>query len=120
VISAVHVLIYSRDPAADRAFLRDVLGWRFVEDEASDPGWLIFKLPPAELGVHPDTGGGQVHELSLICDDLEATVAELAAKGVEATVPVTDAGYGLVTKIRLPGGGDLQLYQPKHPTAYDL
>jgi predicted enzyme related to lactoylglutathione lyase len=119
VISAVHVLIYSRDPAADRAFLRDVLGWPAVEDPGSEPGWLIFKLPPAELGVHPDTGGGQVHELSLICDDVEATVAELASRGVAVTVPVTDAGFGLVTTIRLPGGGELQLYQPSHATAYD-
>jgi predicted enzyme related to lactoylglutathione lyase len=118
VIAAVHVLIYSRDPVADRAFLRDVLGWPHVEDDPGS-GWLIFKLPPAELGVHPDAGGGPVHELSLICDDVEATAAELRAKGVEVTEPVTDAGFGLVTRFRLPGGGELQLYQPRHTTAYD-
>lgn len=118
MITAVHNLIYSKDPAADRAFLRDVLGLdRFVD--AGD-GWLIFKLPPAELGVHPLEGGPERHELSLICDDVEATAAELAAKGVELTTPVTDAGFGLVTGLRLPGGGEIQLYQPTHPTAYDL
>lgn len=122
MIAAVHVLIYSRDPAADRVFLRDVLGWPHVKDHDSEPGaepgWLIFKLPPAELGVHP-TDGQPVHELSLICEDIEATVAELRGKGVEFTAPVTDAGYGLVTMLRLPGGGELQLYQPQHETAYD-
>jgi predicted enzyme related to lactoylglutathione lyase len=118
VIAAVHMLIYSQDPVADRAFLRDVFGWPHVEDEPGS-GWLIFKLPPAELGVHPDTGSGPAHELSLICDDVEATVAELEANGVEVTAPVTDAGFGLVTRFRLPGGGELQLYQPRHVTAYD-
>jgi catechol 2,3-dioxygenase-like lactoylglutathione lyase family enzyme len=118
MINAVHVLIYSADPAADRAFLRDVLGLPHVEDNPGS-GWLIFKLPPAELGVHPDMGNGPVHEFSLICEDVEATVAELTGKGVEFTSPVTDEGFGLVTRLRLPGGGELQLYQPKHATAYD-
>lgn len=121
MIAAVHVLIYSRDPVADRAFLRDVLGWPQVEDPGSEPGWLIFKLPPAELGVHPVMEDGRpAHELSLVCEDVEATVAELTAKGVEFTAPITDQGYGLVTMLRLPGGGELQLYQPQHTTAYDL
>jgi predicted enzyme related to lactoylglutathione lyase len=121
MIAAVHVLIYSQDPAADRAFLRDVIGWdRYVEDQGPGSGWLIFKLPPAELGVHPEMGNGPVHELSLICEDIEATVAELTGKGVEFTAPVTDAGFGLITTLRLPGGGELQLYQPKHQIAYDL
>lgn len=119
MIRAVHTLIYSSDAAADRAFLRDVLGWPHVED-GEGSGWLIFKLPPAELGVHPDMGGGPIHEFSLVCDDVEATVAELRGKGVEFTAPVTDQGFGLVTRLRLPGGGELQLYQPKHATAYDL
>jgi catechol 2,3-dioxygenase-like lactoylglutathione lyase family enzyme len=116
VITAVHVLINSADPAADRTFLRDVLGWSWVED---GPGsdWLIFRLPPAELGVHP--GGTPEHQLSLMCDDIEATVAELRGKGVEFTAPVTDAGWGLETRFRLPGGGELQLYEPRHATAYD-
>jgi predicted enzyme related to lactoylglutathione lyase len=121
MISGIHVLIYSRDPAADRAFLRDVLGWdKFVVDPESDPGWLIFKLPPAELGVHPEMENGPIHELSLMCEDINATVAELTGKGVEFTAPVTDAGFGLITMLRLPGGGKVQLYQPKHPTAYNL
>jgi catechol 2,3-dioxygenase-like lactoylglutathione lyase family enzyme len=118
MINAVHMLIYSADPAADRAFLRDVLGLPYVEDNPGS-GWLIFKLPPGELGVHPDLGKGPVHELSMICDDIEATVAELTGKGVAFTGPVTDEGFGLVTALRLPGGGELQLYQPKHATAYD-
>lgn len=116
MISAVHLLIYSRDAAADRAFLRDVLGYPYVDD---GHGWLIFKLPPAEVGVHP-TDGAERHEIYLMCDDVEATVAELAAKGVELVRPVTDAGFGRETAIRLPGGGELGLYQPKHKTAYDL
>jgi catechol 2,3-dioxygenase-like lactoylglutathione lyase family enzyme len=119
MISAVHVLIYSSDAAADRAFLRDVLGWPNVED-GEGSGWLIFKLPPAELGVHPAMADRRAHEVSLVCDDVEATVAELRAKGVEFTAPVTDEGFGLVTRLRLPGGGELQLYQPTHATAYDL
>jgi catechol 2,3-dioxygenase-like lactoylglutathione lyase family enzyme len=114
------VLIYSADPAADRAFLRDVLGWPYVEDGGSGTGWLIFKLPPAEMGVHPEMGSGPKHELSLVCDDIEATVADLTGKGVEFIEPVTDEGFGLVTRLRLPSGGGLQLYQPKHATAYDL
>lgn len=116
MINAVHMLIYSKDPAADRAFLRDVLGYRHVDD---GDGWLIFKLPPAEIGVHP-TEGPPVHEMHFMCDDIEATVAELRGKGVEVTGPVTDAGYGLVTGIRLPGGGEVGLYQPRHTVAYDL
>ena len=120
MINAVHVLVYSADPAADRTFLRDVLGWPHAEDAGSEPGWLIFKLPPAELGVHPKMGDGPVHEMSLVCDDVEASVADLSAKGVEFTAPVTDAGFGLVTTFRLPGGGEFQLYQPTHATAYDL
>jgi catechol 2,3-dioxygenase-like lactoylglutathione lyase family enzyme len=118
VITSVHVLVYSSDPAADRAFLRDVLGLPWVEDGPGS-GWLIFKLPPAELGLHPAVEGGPVHELSLMCDDIEATVAELRGKGVEFTAPVTDAGWGLETRFRLPGGGELQLYEPRHATAYD-
>lgn len=116
MISAVHLLIYSADAEADRAFLRDVLGFPHVD---SGDGWLIFKLPPAEVGVHPTEGAGK-HEIFLMCDDIEATVAELSAKDVEFVRPVNDAGFGLETAMRLPGGGELGLYQPKHATAYDL
>ncbi|HET6213393.1 MAG TPA: VOC family protein [Micromonosporaceae bacterium] len=116
MIDAIHLLLYSKDAAADRAFLRDTLGLSHVDD---GDGWLIFKLPPAEIGVHP-TDGAEHHEIHLMCTDVSATVAELTAKGVELTGPVTDQGWGLVTGVRLPGGGTLGLYQPKHATAYDL
>jgi catechol 2,3-dioxygenase-like lactoylglutathione lyase family enzyme len=112
VITGAHVIIYARDPEAARAFFRDVLGLPSVE---AGRGWLIFELPPAELAAHPaEKDGG--HELYLMCDDIEATVEELKQKGVEFTRPVTDAGWGLVTALAVPGAGDLALYEPKHPT----
>jgi catechol 2,3-dioxygenase-like lactoylglutathione lyase family enzyme len=113
VINGAHVIIYSRDPEADRAFFQDTLGYRYVD---AGHGWLIFRLPPAELALHP-TGGEQGHELFLMCDDVAATVAELSAKGVEFTIPVTEERWGLRTALRLPGGGELGLYQPSHPVA---
>jgi predicted enzyme related to lactoylglutathione lyase len=119
MINAVHMLLYSTDPEADRAFLRDVLGYPYVEHPESGSGWLIFKLPPAEIGVHP-TDGEPSHEMYLMCDDIEATVADLEGKGVELVRPVQEAGFGLVTAIRLPSGAELGLYEPHHPTAYDL
>ena len=79
-------------------------------------GWLIFALPPAELGVHPSDGDSH-HELYLMCDDIRATMEELKGKGVEFSRPVSDQGWGLVTSIKMPGGGELGLYEPKHPTA---
>jgi hypothetical protein len=101
-----------------RAFLRDVLGWSSVD---AGGGWLIFALPPAELGVHPTDGDRRgYHELSLMCDDINATVDELKAKGVEFTGPVSDAGFGLVTSFKIPGGAELALYEPRHPTAISL
>jgi catechol 2,3-dioxygenase-like lactoylglutathione lyase family enzyme len=116
MIVGAHVIIYSKDAEADRAFFRDVLGYPHVD---AGGGWLIFRLPPGEMAVHP-TGGDAAHELYLMCDDVAATVADLAAKGVEPVRPVEDQGWGLLTAIRLPGGGELGLYQPRHPTAYDL
>ena len=110
MINGVHALIYSADADADRAFIRDVLGLDFVD---SGGGWLIFALPPAELAVHPHETGG-AHELYLMCDDVHATVAELRAKGVEVVREVSDEGWGLLTAIRLPGGGELGLYEPRH------
>jgi predicted enzyme related to lactoylglutathione lyase len=112
VINGVHALIYTKDAEALRAFLGDVLGFSSVD---AGGGWLIFALPPAELAAHPAEGDGR-HELYLMCDDIEATTAELKDKGVELTGPVTDEGFGLVTAIRLPGGGELGLYEPRHPT----
>jgi len=91
-------------------------------------GWLIFKLPPPELGIHP-AGQADVpssgapsghHELYLMCDDIEATVKDLTAKGVEFSSPVEDQGFGLLARLRVPGAGEIGIYQPKHATAYDL
>jgi predicted enzyme related to lactoylglutathione lyase len=128
MITAVHTLIYSDDPAATRAFLRDVVGWPFVEDAGPEPGWLIFATGPSEMGVHPTRSewegrtfeSPRHHEISLMCDDIEATVAELSAKGATFGSPVTDRGYGLVTMLDVPGAGPIQLYQPRHATAYTL
>lgn len=116
MINGVHIIVYSRDADADRAFIRDVLGYPHVD---AGGGWLVFKTPPAELAVHP-AEGAESHELYLMCDDVNATVADLTVKGVEFAKPVSDQGWGLLTSIRLPGGGELGLYQPRHPTAYDL
>ena len=111
MINGAHVIIYSRDAEADRAFFRDTLGYPHVD---AGHGWLIFKLPPAELAMHP-ADGEPSHELYLMCDDLEATMAELSAKGVEFTIAVTEERWGLRTAVRLPGGGELGLYEPRHP-----
>lgn len=110
MIKGVHAILYSRDAQADRVFFRDVLGWPFVD---AHHGWLIFAQPPAELAVHP-IDGPERHEVWLMCDDIEATVAELGAKGVELSRPVREESFGLATAIRLPGGGDLGLYEPRH------
>jgi predicted enzyme related to lactoylglutathione lyase len=118
MISSAHILIYADDAEATRAFLRDVLGWDNVDN---GDGWLIFALPPAELGVHPTderTTSG-THSLSLMCHDIEDTMAQLEVKGAEFTMPVTDAGYGLVTHMVVPGGGEIDLYQPKHKSPLD-
>lgn len=112
MITGAHAIIYTQDADADRAFFRDVLGFDSVD---AGHGWLIFKLPPAELAAHPhETGGG--HELYLMCDDVAVTVEELKDKGVEFAGDVTDQGFGLLTTIRLPGGGELGLYEPRHPS----
>jgi len=115
-ITGAHSIIYSEDAERTRAFFRDVLNFPWVD--ARD-GWLIFKLPPGELASHPDETGGR-HELYLMCDDVNATVAELKARGVEFTSDVTDQGWGLLTSLKVPGAGELGLYQPRHPVAYSL
>ena len=128
MIKAIHTLIYSDDPDATRSFLRDVLGWPCVEHPESEPGWLIFKSGPSELGVHPTSGmheGEQYsyplhHSISLMCDDIEGTIAQLAAKGAEFSGGVEDLGFGLGTNLRLPGAGEILLYQPRHPEAFGL
>ena len=115
-ITGAHVLVYSPEAEALRAALRDVLGWPHVDD---GDGWLIFKLPPAEIGVHPSEGETQ-HQLSLMCDDIQATVMELRDKGVEVRGEPEDRGYGIGVTIVLPGGVELQLYEPRHTMALDL
>jgi catechol 2,3-dioxygenase-like lactoylglutathione lyase family enzyme len=119
MITGTHAIIYAEDAEQTRTFFRDVLGLPNVD---AHDGWLIFKLPPPELGIHPASGpaGGGSHELYLMCDEIGATMDELKAKGVEFTSAVQDRGFGLMTTMRVPGGGQLGLYQPKHPTAYDL
>jgi catechol 2,3-dioxygenase-like lactoylglutathione lyase family enzyme len=125
MITGVHTLVYADDADAARAFFRDVLGWPFLD---AHEGWLIFKTGPSELGVHP-TGGEhegetwatpQHHALSLMCDDIVQTVADLEAKGAEFTREVRDDGFGLTTSMKVPGAGEIMLYQPRHPTAFDL
>ena len=111
-IEAVHVTMFSRDAEATRAFFRDVLELDSVD---AGGGWLIFALPPAELAAHPADANGT--SLYLMCDDLVATMASLTAKGVEFTQPVSDQGWGRLTALRVPGGGELGLYEPRHPTA---
>lgn len=112
MISGAHVIVYSKDPEADRAFFRDVL--RFPSVDAGH-GWLIFALPPAEAAFHPADENGR-HELYLMCDDLKAEMAALKKNDV-ACSEVQEARWGSITKIHLPGGGEIGLYQPKHPTA---
>jgi catechol 2,3-dioxygenase-like lactoylglutathione lyase family enzyme len=111
MITGAHAIVFSEDAEALRAFFRDVLGFPSVD---AGGGWLIFALPPAELAAHPADESGR-HELYLMCDDVEATVGELERKGAEFTGPIEDEGFGLVTSIRLPGGGRLGLYEPRHP-----
>ena len=116
MINGAHVIVYSSDAEADRAFIRDVLG--FADVDAGN-GWLIFKLPPAEVAVHP-TGGEPAHEFYLMCDNLESTLAVLAEKGTEIAEPVTNERWGSRASIKLPSGSTLTIYQPWHPVAYDI
>src|SRR5208337_4397800 len=115
VISGAHVILYSKDAEADRAFFRDVLGFASVD---AGHGWLIFALPPSEAAFHPGADSN-THELYLMCDDLNAEIEALTKKGVVCS-EVQEARWGSITKVRLPGGGDVGLYQPKHPTALGL
>lgn len=115
-IVGAHVLLYTPEADALRAVLRDALGWDYVEDSA---GWLIFKLPPAEVGVHPSEGSTK-HELCVMCDDLESTMVELRGKGIEFRGEPTDERFGITTTMLLPGGVELMLYQPKHASPLEL
>src|SRR5512134_2224974 len=117
-ITGVHALLYTSEPDAVRSILSDVFGWRHVD---SGGGWLIFALPPAELGVHPAEGptfeGGTRHQLSLMCDDIGATVDELRGRGLEVGGEAQDEGWGVTTTIVLPGELEVMLYEPRHATA---
>src|SRR5512144_1326851 len=115
MINGSHVIVFSRDPEADRAFFADVLEQPYVD---AGGGWLIFKLPPAELAVHP-SDGPTGHELYLMCDDLDPTLDDLRSKGVDFA-EVSEERWGRVVRIRLPGGGDVGIYEPHHLLAIDL
>ncbi len=112
MITGAHAIIYNQDPDGVRAFFDEVLELPSVD---AGHGWLIFALPPAEIAAHPTDGVGR-HELYLICDDIHTTVAELKAKGVEFSRPIAEERWGSGTAIALPGGGELGLYEPKHPS----
>lgn len=115
MIKGVHTMFYSSDPEATRAFLRDQLGLRATDVGG---GWLIFGFKSAETGVHPVEGAESspagTHQFSFYCDDIETTVATLKARGVEFQHDVKDAGWGLVTTMKVPGGCEVQLYQPRY------
>jgi hypothetical protein len=125
MINGVHLLLASANPEADRAFFRDVLGFAHID---AGEGWLIFALPPAEMGIHPaeknltNLHAGQdlaAGTLYLMCDDLSTTLDTLAAKGVGHS-PIEEAGWGIASSIPLPGGARLGLYEPHHPLAFSL
>lgn len=117
MINGLHALIHAHDADKVRAFFRDVLGFRSVD---AGQGWLIFAMPPAELAVHPTEDSEPTrHELYFMCDDLNATMADLKAKGVMCG-EITEARWGSITTIHIPGAGKIGLYQPKHPTALKL
>lgn len=115
MITGVHTMFYSSQAEALRAFIRDKLGFPFTDVGG---GWLIFDLPEAEMGCHPadtpDSAPAGTHYISFYCDDINKTVAELRAKGVEFIDQISDAGYGLVTHFKMPGGCEVQLYQPRY------
>ena len=111
MLTGAHAVIYSRNADADRAFLRDVLGLGGVD---AGGGWLIFGLPPGEVAVHPAEENDE-HELFLMCDDVQALIAEMKNKTVECS-PVDEQRWGSITRLTLPGGGRLGIYQPKHPS----
>ena len=114
MITGAHSIVYSSDPDGVRAFFRDVLELPSVD---AGRGWLIFALPPAEVAAHP-TDGPAHHDLYLMCDDIHATVEQLRSKGVEISDALRVERWGLVTAIRLPGGAEIGLYEPRHPTAH--
>ena len=112
MITGIHAIVFSPGAEKVRAFFADVLGLSSVD---AGGGWPIFALPPAELAVHPADGEGR-HELYLMCDDIHATLAELQDKGVEVARDPSDQGWGLLASVRLPDGGELAIYEPRHPS----
>ncbi len=112
MITGMHAIVFSPEAEKVRAFFGDVLGLSSVD---AGGGWLIFALPPAELAVHPADGDAR-HELYLMCDSIDATLAELRGKGVEVAQDVTDQGWGLLATIRLPDGSEFPIYEPRHPS----
>lgn len=127
MLTSIHLLIYSDDANATRAFLRDVLGWKYVAEEF-DNNWLIFKSGPSEIGVHPTHSEyeGKSHDfprhhaIALMCDDIDKTVAELRAKGAQFRGPIQEHVYGRVVRLIVPAADDIQLYQPTHKLAYNI
>ncbi len=112
MITGAHAIVFSPEAAKVRAFFKDVLELPSVD---AGGGWLIFALPPAELAVHP-TEGDAHHELYLMCDDIQATLAELRGQGIEVAKDVTDQGWGLLAAVRLPDGSEFPIYEPRHPS----
>ena len=117
VVTGIHAILYTRDAEADSAWLTDVLGLESVD---AGGGWLVFALPPAELAAHPASSERGTVELYLMCDDIEATMVELRAKGLGFDREPEDRGYGLVSFLQLPGDLKVQVYQPHHPVAAHL
>ena len=116
MINGSHIILFSSDPEADRAFFAEVLEQPNMD--AGD-GWLIFRLPPAELAMHPSDGTSS-HELYFMCDDVEATMRELRDRGVQFTQDIAEERWGRLTRFRLPGGGEIGMYEPRHQRATDL
>ena len=115
-VVGAHMLLYTPEAEAVRAVLRDVFEWEYVEDH---PGWLIFALPPSEVGVHPSEGSTQ-HQICLMCDDLRQTMTELGAKGIEFRGGPKEESFGVTTTMVLPGGVEILLYESRHKTPLDL
>jgi hypothetical protein len=117
-VTGTHSLLYTSEPEKLRAMLRDVFGFKHVD---AGGGWLIFGLPPSELGVHPDEGptweSGTRHQFTFMCDQIGPTIADLKAKGVEVIGEPNDEGYGITVMLNLPGGCKVMLYEPRHPIA---
>jgi len=114
MINGAHVILFSKDAEADRAFLRDTLGFGNVD---TGGGWLIFALPPAEVAVHPADGDPK-HELYLMCDDIEQTLADVVSASGAEVAAVHEERWGLLSSIRLPSGAELPIYEPRHPVAH--